>query len=176
MKKQDKISTVNNLTEQLKEARSVILTDYRGLTVAQMSQLRSQVKKSGGELLVTKNTLLEKALANLDYDPGAQALEGPTAILVTPTEAEETASLKTLYNFAKTNGLPVLKSGVWEGRALSKTELEKLSLLPGKSEMMTKLTGLLASPTGKLVHIITNNPKKLIILLKKIQGGGEIHG
>jgi len=169
MKKQDKIFTVENLTEQLREAKSVVLTDYRGLTVGQITQLRSQIKKSGGELMVVKNTLLGRALSNLGLDPESQDLEGPTAIII--ATQDELAPLKTATAFAKINNLPTFKSGVWEGRALTSAEVQRLSVLPGRDELTRQLLGVLATPTAKLVNIVTNNPKKLILLLKKMEGG-----
>lgn len=169
MKKQDKIFTVQNLTEQLREAKSIVLADYRGLTVSQISQLRSQVKKSGGQLLVIKNTLLARALANLNFEVDNTSLFGPTAIVIA-TE-DEMAPLKTVANFAKNTGLPTFKSGIWEGRALSRTEIEELSLLPSKNELVIRLMGILASPTTRLVSVLLNNPKKLILMVKRQEGG-----
>ncbi|MDO8551876.1 MAG: 50S ribosomal protein L10 [bacterium] len=177
MKKQDKITTVENLIQQLKEAKSIILTDYRGLSVTQMTQLRSQVKKSGGELMVIKNTLLARALSELGLTIPDEGLEGPTAVLIT-TGADELAPIKTVASFTKINTLPSFKSGVWEDRILTKEEIERLSVLPGKDELMAQLTGVIATPAIKLVQIITNNPKKLIILLKQLQAkmeGGSAH-
>lgn len=166
MKKQDKIFTVENLTEQLREAKSIVLADYRGLTVSQISLLRSQVKKSGGELMVIKNTLLGRALSNLGLVPEDQELEGPTAIII--STQDELAPLKTVAAFARINSLPTFKSGIWERRALTRVEIERLSVLPSRDELARQLLGVLATPTAKLVNIITNNPKKLILILKKM--------
>jgi len=80
MKKQDKIFTVQNLAAQLKEAKTVVLTDYQGLTANQISQLRTMVKKVGGELMVVKNTLLQRALKEASLPVPEN--EGPTAIVI----------------------------------------------------------------------------------------------
>jgi len=171
MKKQDKIFTVQNLTEQLREAKSIVLADYRGLTVSQISQLRSQIKKSGGQLLVIKNTLLARALANLNLEVDETSLVGPTAIVI--AIEDEMAPLKTVANFAKNAGLPTFKSGIWEGRALSGTQIEELSLLPSKNELIGQLMGVLSSPCVNLAQVISTNPRKLILILKGISKGGD---
>ncbi len=169
MKKQDKIFTVDNLTATLQEAKSCVLADYRGLKMAQLSQLRGQLKSAGGQLSIVKNSLLKRVLENLGLTLSEEDLTGPTAIII--ALEEELAPLKVLAGFIKTNSLPVLKSGVWEKRVLTREEVERLSLLPAKNELIRQLPGILASPTARLVQVIANNPQKLIIILKKLEGG-----
>ena len=169
MKKQEKIFTVDNLTAQLKEAKSVVLANFRGLNVAQLAQLRSQVKKNGGQFQVVKNSLLKRALANLDLEIPEAEMEGPTAIIV--AIQEELEPLKAVANFAKINTLPTFKSGIWEGKVLTQTEIEQLSLISGKNELMVQLLAVLASPTARLTRVIADNPKKLILILKRREGG-----
>lgn len=170
MRKQDKIFTVQNLAEKLKEAKSLVLIDYRGLTVEQTGQLRNLVKKAGGELTVVKNTLLKLALKDTEN----LELTGPTAIII--AYEDELAPLKKIAEFARSIGIPSFKSGIWEGKVLSKDEIETLSLLPEKNELINQLLNILTSPTARLVNLISKNPTKLILILKKMEGGEVIHG
>lgn len=161
MKKTEKILTVANLTEKLKLAKSIILADYRGLSVSQMGELRNLVKKAGGELTVVKNTLLKRAFENAKLPE--LKLEGPTAIVI--AYEEEIAPLKAISDFAKSQGLPTFKSGIWEDRVLTREEIEKLGSLPGRQELIATLLYLLRSPSVKLVSALGANTRKLILVI-----------
>ncbi|MDP3995659.1 MAG: 50S ribosomal protein L10, partial [bacterium] len=131
------------------------------------SDLRSQIKKSGGQMSVVKNTLLARALASLKLELPKEDLEGPTAIVI--ALEDEVAPLKAVAAFAKTIGLPSFKSGIMNDRALTREEIKTLSLLPGRNELMAKLMGVLLSPTHRFMGVLSNNPRKLIILLKQME-------
>lgn len=171
MKKQEKIFTVQNLTEKLKDAKMVTLADYRGLTVSQMGQIRDLVRKDGGEMTVIKNTLLKRALQEAGLLPTDKdltdedlGLTGPTAVVI--AYEDELAPLKTIANFSKTNSLPTFKTGVLEGQLLFKEDIERLSRLPGKQDLQAKLVGLLSSPAFRLVQVLSANQGKLLFILK----------
>lgn len=171
MKKQEKIFTVQNLVEKLKEAKMITLADYRGLTVSQMGQVRDLVRKDGGEMTVIKNTLLKRALQETDLlsidkelTDEEMGLTGPTAVVI--AYEDELAPLKTIANFAKTTGLPTFKTGVMEGQLLTKEDVERLSRLPGKQDLQIKLLGLLSSPAFRLVQVLSANQSKLLYILK----------
>lgn len=167
MKKQEKIFTVQNLAAKLKEAKSVVLADYRGLTVAQLTQLRHLAKKAGGELTVAKNTLIKRALGGLPLE-----LTGPTAVII--AYEDELSPLKTTWEFAKNaGGMPTFKSGIWEGELITSEEIERLARLPSKQELQIKLIGVFASPLFGLVRVLSANQGKLILILKTVSKGGE---
>lgn len=170
MKKQEKIFTVQNLTETLKGAKAVVLTDYRGLNVTQMTNLRQQVKKAGGQLMVVKNTLLKKAFENAKL-PLPSEFTGPTAIAICLDD--EIGPIKAIFDYAGQAGLPTFKSGVWEGKALEGKEIEKLGQLPGKDVLIRRLLGLLVSPSYSLVNVLSVNQKKLVYILAQKGRGGE---
>ena len=170
MKKQDKIFTVENLVQNLKEAKTTVLADYRGLTVGQMTKLRSQIKKSGGQLLVVKNTLLKRALEEAKL-PVPSDLTGPTAVAL--GFEDEVAIVKTIFDFAKETSLPSFKIGIWKDKLLSKEELGELGQLPGKEILFGKLLSLLVSPSYRLVNLLTVNQKKLVYVLSQKAKGGE---
>jgi len=168
MKRSEKAFAIEDLAARAKSAKTLVLVDYRGLTVPQISQLRSSVKAAGGELMVVKNSLLKLALKKDDL-PG---FEGPTAVIF--GYEDEIEPIKAVFEFAKTNSIPVFKSGLMADKLLTKDELETLAKLPNKNQLIFKLVGLLASPTYRLVNTLKVNQTKLIyILMAQVNKGGE---
>ena len=167
MKKQDKIFTVQNLAAKLKEAKTIVLTDYQGLTANQITQLRTMVKNVGGELMVVKNTLLQRALK--DASLPVPENEGPTAIVI--GIENEIEPIKTLSQHQRNLGLPKFKSGIWEDRLITAEELEELGQLPGREQLLVKIAFLLRSPSLRLISSLSSNQQKLILILKT--KGGE---
>ncbi|PIU33618.1 50S ribosomal protein L10, partial [Candidatus Shapirobacteria bacterium CG07_land_8_20_14_0_80_39_18] len=102
MKKQEKIFEVENLTAKVKEAKSVVVADYRGIKVSQMNQLRDKVREIGGELQVVKNNLFYRALDQNNYEIEKTKLDGPSLALF--ANNDEISPLKALANFGKTLG------------------------------------------------------------------------
>ena len=160
MKRAEKTFAIDDLTERIKQAKTMVLVDYRGLTVPQISTLRTNIKKVGGEIMVAKNTLLKRALGEVELS----GLEGPTAVIF--AYEDEIAPIKAVFEFAKTNSIPVFKSGLMADKLLTKDELETLAKLPAKEQLVGKLISLLASPTYRLVQVLAGNPRKLIYILK----------
>lgn len=170
MKKQEKIFEVENLTAKIKEAKSVALADYRGLTAGQMATLRSLLKKAGGKLQVVKNTLLLRALANAKLIEEDLKLEGPTLALF--AKEDEFSPLKALVSFGKANNLLALKFGFFEGEFQDSERISQIASLPGKEELRAKLVGLLAQPSHRLVYDLNFNLQKLVIILKEVNIDG----
>lgn len=170
MKKQEKIFEVENLTAKIKEAKSVALADYRGLTAGQMATLRSLVKKAGGKLQVVKNTLLLRALANAKLIEEDLKLEGPTLALF--AKEDEFSPLKALVSFGKANNLLALKFGFFEGEFQDSERISQIASLPEKEELRAKLVGLLAQPSHRLVYDLNFNLQKLVIILKEVNIDG----
>jgi len=112
MPKPDKIYTVQNLVEKLKQAKAVVLADYHGLNVSQLAKLRQEVKKAGGEFEVVKNTLLNRAAEETKIKIDPEVLRGPTAVLW--AYKDQIAPMKALMNFVKVNNLPKIKFGLLE--------------------------------------------------------------
>lgn len=163
-----KIFTVANLAEKLKQAKGLVLSDYRGLNVAQMAELREAVKKSGGEFEVVKNTLFRLAAKNFQ-------LEGPTAALW--VYQDDPSPLKVLDRFIQKSGLPKIKTGLWNGRFISPEKVRELAKLPGLAELRAKLVGSLQTPIYGLANSLKWNINGLIQVLRnyrvqKEKGGG----
>ena len=167
MPTQKKIFTVQNLAQKLKDAKSLVLADYRGLSVEQMGELREKTKEAGGEIEVVKNRLLKIAAKMADIDIDDQALTGPT-IAIWAFE-DEVSPLKSVEIFKKEFGLPKAKSGIFEGKIISADEVNLLANLPGKEELQAKLVGSLSSPLYGFHHSLSWNLRKLVYALKAIQ-------
>lgn len=165
MVKSDKIYTVQNLVEKLKQAKAVVLTDYHGLKVTQMAELRQKVKKAGGEFEVVKNTLLNRAANETKIKINPKVLQGPTAVIW--AYKDQISPLKALNDFAKVNELPKIKFGLLEQVATPIERIKYLASLPSKDELKAKLVGTLQSPIYGLNNALSWNVKKLIYILER---------
>ena len=169
MKKSQKFFTVDNLKEKIKATKALILTDYSGLKVDEINQLRQDIKKNGGEYEVIKNTLLYKASENSDLKFEKDKLEGNTAALW--LYSDDLSPLKALDTFIKKNNLPKLKFGFWDKDLIEVEKIKELANLPGLEELRGKLIGFFKSPLFGLTYNLKSNLFKLTYLLKA--KGGE---
>lgn len=167
MKKSEKVFEVENLAAKIKEAKSVTLADYRGITVAQITALRDKVRAIGGELQVVKNTLFTRALKEAGVKDPSSPLTGPTLVLF--ANDDEIAPLKTLAVFGKQANLLALKLGFMADKILSGEELNRLASLPTKLELQAKLVGMLASQPSRLVYSLNWNLQKLVLVINGIK-------
>jgi large subunit ribosomal protein L10 len=161
-----KILTVQNLAEKFKQASGVVLTDYKGLSVAQMSKLRQDIKALGAEYEVVKNSLLGKAAKDAQTPIDEKALIGSTAALW--AYSEDPAVLKALVKFAKENELPKVKFGLWQKQPLSPEKIIQLALLLTRPELNAQLAGTLASPLARLTNALNYNLCQLVYVLHSI--------
>jgi len=167
MKKADKFYEVQNLAAKIKEAKSVALADYKGLTVAQATELRRKIREAGGELQVVKNRLFYRALLENKYRVPKKRFEGTTVALF--ANADEISPLKALVAFGKNTGLLPLKFGFLGGKVLGAEELSRFAALPSKNELQAKLVSMLASQPSRLVYALNWNLQKLVLALNAIK-------
>ncbi|MFH0942590.1 MAG: 50S ribosomal protein L10 [Candidatus Beckwithbacteria bacterium] len=167
MPSQQNQETVKLLTEKLAASKSVVLADYRGLSVNLQRQLRNDVKAAGGELIVAKNSLLKLALKSEKLSL-PDDFTGPTIILF--AYEDEIAPIKALSEFAKANELPVVKIGFLAQEPLTADQVNQLASLPTKIELLAKTTATLKSPINRLVYALSDNLKKLVCVLSAISG------
>jgi large subunit ribosomal protein L10 len=143
MARPDKATAVAELTESFRNSNAAVLTEYRGLTVAQLKTLRRSLS-GNAEYFVVKNTLTKIAAKEAGVDAFDSLLQGPSAIAFISGDAVEVA--KGLRDFAKTNPLLVIKGGVLDGKALTPAEISKLADLESREVLLAKLAGaMLAS-------------------------------
>lgn len=161
MPAQLKIEKVTELKDKLTRSKTVVLTDYRGLTVAQLGELRKKVEAAGAEYEITKNTLLARSLEGKEVPP--QALEGPTATLF--AYEDEIAPLKAMEDFVKANNLPIVKIGFLGQTLISALEVSELAKLPSREALVAKLVGMLKANQYGLVNVLSGNIRKLVYVL-----------
>ena len=169
MKKSQKIFTVDNLSEKLKQAKSLIFADYSGLKVGEINKLRQENKKAGGEFEVIKNTLLTKASQGHEWQIESEQLKGPTVALWIYND--DISPLKILDKFIKKNELPKIKFGFWNKEMMNEEKIIQLANLPSIEELRAKFIGSLKSPLYQLTTNLNSNVLKLLYLLKA--KGGE---
>src|SRR2546421_10352994 len=130
MKKEQKENVVEELTARLKAAETLLVADYRGLTMPQIDALRSRLIESGAKFTVTKNTLTRRAAEAAGADALLALLEGPTAIAFIETDGDMVAAAKALADSARETRVLALRGGIMEGRTVSGAEIEELAKLP----------------------------------------------
>ena len=138
---------VNELAEKMKDASLVLLTDYRGITVADVTELRSTLRKINAEYYVIKNNITRRALKECGIEID-DALVGPTAVII--AQEEYLPALKAIYKYSKSNDFYTIKGGVLEGKVSSVEELTTLAQLPSREELIAKLAGCLLANVSKL--------------------------
>ena len=153
MKREEKHQQAKDLHEELKAARTVFLTGFEGLTVAQDTELRRQISNTGARYKVVKNSLIERAAAGTEAEPAAKELRGTTSLSYT---ADEPVSLaKVIVEYAKENPALVFKSGMVEGRVVSMAEMESLAALPSREQLFAKALFVIKSPGQQLATAVS---------------------
>lgn len=160
MPKTKNISVVNDLKDKFSKSKSLVVTDYRGLTHKQAEDLHRNVKKSGGEYLVVKNSLLKIASEGVEST-------GPTAVLF--SYEDEIAPLKELAKFIKATTLPKIKFSIVSGARYDDKQTEAIAKLPGKQELQGMLVGRLSGPMYGLLYTLNGNLNKLVYVLSQIK-------
>ena len=139
---------VSKLAEKFKSSNLVLLTDYRGITVEDVTNLRNTLRDTKAEYKVIKNNIIKRALDTNGENALDEVLEGPTAVIT--TEGEYLDPLKAIYNFAKTNDFYQIKGGIIEGKVMTTEELITLAKLPSRQELLGMLAGGLLGTISKL--------------------------
>ncbi|OGD84147.1 50S ribosomal protein L10 [Candidatus Curtissbacteria bacterium RBG_13_40_7] len=168
-----KKETVGNLSEKIAKSKTIAFADYHGLTAQQLSQLREKIKEAGGELLVTKNTLLSRALTANHLPVTSHQLTGPTASLF--AYSDEIAPIKAAAESAKALGTPKFKFGFFGKELLDAAGLDALAKIPGREILQGRVVGAIASPIYGIVSVLQANLRNLISVLdqkaRKSQSG-----
>lgn len=139
---------VKKLAEKLKDASLVLLTDYRGINVADDTALRKNLRKVDAEYVVIKNNITRRALEECGITELGDALVGPTAVVI--AKDAYLPALKEIYKYSKDNEFYKMKGGVLEGKVSSIEELTTLAQLPSREELIAKLAGCLLANVSKL--------------------------
>lgn len=145
---QQKEELVKALAERMKSAKVIILTDYRGINVEDVTKLRSDLRNANAEYKVIKNNIIRRALDMNGEKALDDLLVGPTAILMGDEDYLEPS--KVIYNFAKDNDFYKIKGGIIDGKVMTAEEIITLAKLPSKQELLSKLAGCLLANISKL--------------------------
>ncbi len=143
---------VQEISETIKDAQSVVVVDYRGLTVAEDSQLRKQLREAGVVYKVYKNTLVSRAVEGTAFESLRDVLEGPSAFAVSADDA--TAPARILSEFAKKAPKLEIKAGVVEGTYYDAEGMKAIATIPSREVLISKLLGSLQSPITNLARVL----------------------
>ena len=149
---------VQEISETIKDAQSLVVVDYRGLTVAEDTQLRKNLREAGVTYKVYKNTLVNRAIEGTEFESLKDLLEGPSAIAISKSEATTPASI--ICKFAKTNDKLEVKGGVVEGAFYDAKGVEVLSTIPSREELLAKFLGSIQSPITNFARVIKQIAEK----------------
>lgn len=165
-----KKAVVAEVTEAISGAQAAVLAEYRGLTVAQMTELRRKARESNVYLRVVKNTLARRAVEGSGFECLKEKLVGPLAFAASD---DPVAVAKVLSAFAKDNDKLQITSGAMSGKLISLAEIQALAKLPGRQELLATLLGTMQAPIQKFVQTLNEVPSKFVRALAAVRDSKE---
>jgi large subunit ribosomal protein L10 len=177
MQKADKERVIEELTERLRSADTLLVADYRGLTNSQLASLRVELLKHGAKLTVVKNTLTRRAAEAAGSDALLALLEGPTAIAFIAAEGDPVEVAKALSDAARETKILALRGGVLSGSPISAEEIESLAKLPPLEVLQAQLVGVIVAPLSQLAAVLNAPLQNVVGLIeariRQLDEGGE---
>ncbi|HEY8445953.1 MAG TPA: 50S ribosomal protein L10 [Thermomicrobiales bacterium] len=171
----EKARTIDSLADQLSRAQLAILTDYRGLNVADLQNLRRTLRPFGAEFHVAKNTLTKIAADRVGISGLDQYLEGPLAIAFVHDDV--VGASKAIIDFARTSRILTIKAAILGTQIIRSSDVEALSTLPPREVLQARLLGMLASPMARTLGVLSGPSRSVAYLLnaraEKLGGGSE---
>ncbi len=165
MAKEKKVAQIEQLVEKLSKAGIVIAIDYRGLSVAEMTEMRRMLQRQGVEYRVVKNTLTSRAAEKAQKSGISTFLVGPTALAF--SSGDEVQLAKALINYQRlTKSNFTVKGGLFDSRVLGAREITTLATLPPREVLISKLTGALNSPIYRLLHVLNAELPRFVQVLQ----------
>jgi large subunit ribosomal protein L10 len=163
LKRDEKQERIAELRDRFMRAKAAIVTDYRGLKVSELNELRRKLRDSGIEYRVVKNTLTRLAVKETSARPLADHLTGPCAVAL--GYEDEVTAAKVVLDFAKTSGKLQVKMGVLRGRLIDPENLKKVITLPPRAELQAQLLGLLSTVPARLLGVMSAVPRDFVSVL-----------
>jgi large subunit ribosomal protein L10 len=154
-----KVEVVEEVTTRLDAAAASIVSEYRGLSVTELAELRAALEAAGGDYRIFKNTLVRRAIDGGEYQPLAEYLSGPTAL--TFVQGDISAVAKALRDFSRAYPLLVIKGGLADGSLLSASDLAALADLPPREVLLARLGGAMAAPLQQMAGLLQALPRNL---------------
>lgn len=165
--KQEKEATLASITENLKKARGVVFTEYRGMSVKQLDNVRKNLRKESVRYQVIKITLLKKALAAIGINSDGLKYKGPLALAYSMDE--ETAPARILKGMTKDNPQLILNGGIFNNALVGADVVIRLASLPTKQQLLGQLVYVLSGPARGLVTVLSGNTRNLLNVLNAIK-------
>ena len=156
---EEKKAVVAEVAAQVAVAQTVVVAEYRGITVEGMTQLRVKARQDGGYLRVLKNTLVRRAVADTPFAGIADQLVGPLAYGISK---DPVAAAKVMHEFAKTNDKFVIKAGAMPNFVMSAKDVGNLASMPSRDELLSKLLGTMQAPIAQFVRTLNEVPTKFV--------------
>jgi large subunit ribosomal protein L10 len=173
--REHKVEVVDEVKTRLGAASASIVSEYRGLSVTELADLRHALSAAGGDYKIFKNTLVRRAVDGSEYQPLADYLSGPSAL--TFVQGDVSAVAKALRDFSRTNPHLVIKGGLADGSLLTSADLAALADLPSREVLLARLAGALAAPMQQMAGLLQALPQNLAYgisaLIEQREEGGE---
>ena len=151
LNRSEKEAVIKEVTDLAAKAQTLVMAEYRGVTVADMTKLRSEARGNGVALSVLKNTLARRAVVGSSFEVAADQMTGP---LIYGFSEDAVAAAKVVAEFAKTNDKLVIRGGVYGGKALDANAVKQLASIPSKEVLLAQLCGLLMSPVSRTAVVL----------------------
>ena len=151
LNRSEKEAVITDVTGLAAKAQTLVMAEYRGITVADMTRLRTSARSNGVALSVLKNTLARRAVAGSSFEVAAEQMTGP---LIYGFSEDAVAAAKVVADFAKTNDKLVIRGGVFGGKSLDANGVKQLASIPSKEVLLAQLCGLLMSPISRTAVVL----------------------
>lgn len=159
LNREAKAVVIDDVSAQLAQAQSVILAEYRGLDVANITELRKKARDAGVYLRVLKNTLVRRSVAGTPFEILADKMVGP---LIYGISTDPVAAAKVMNDFAKANEVFVIKAGAMPNYLMDAAGVKALASMPSRDELLSKLLGTMQAPVAQFVRTLNEVPSKFV--------------
>lgn len=167
---EEKKAVVAEVSDKIAQAQAIVLAEYRGLTVEDMTQLRVNARNGGVYLRVLKNTLARRAVTGTPFEQLADQMVGPLAYGISE---DPIAAAKVLSEFAKSNEKFIVKVGAMPNQVMSTADVAQLATMPSRDELLAKLLGTMQAPIAKFVQTLNEVPSKFVRALAAVRDEKE---
>ena len=151
LNRSEKEAVIKDVTDLAGKAQTLVMAEYRGITVADMTKLRNEARSNGVALSVLKNTLARRAVAGSSFEVAGDQMTGP---LIYGFSEDAVAAARVVADFAKTNDKLVIRGGVYGGKALDANGVKELASIPSKEVLLAQLLGLMQSPISRTARVL----------------------
>lgn len=166
----EKKAVVAEVSAEIAKAQAIVVAEYRGLEVGNMTDLRREARKSGVYLRVLKNTLARRAVDGTPFSGLSQHMVGPLVYGISP---DPVATAKLMNNFAKGNDKLVIKAGAMPNAVISAQEVKALASMPSREELLAKLLGTMQAPVAQFVRTLNEVPSRFVRTLAAVRDAKE---